>query len=488
MKNRDNIKKYISDYAFHLLLLVIFWGGMLRFGFNADSLWHMVVSDADVTTRLTHGRYLIALLDRILLAFDIRTTDSVVISMAITLGIFALAMLVVQRIIVDNLATDSQTRYLVMLAMNFWAINVLFSEILMFSEFCVYSAMAYLFGALAVYFYAKRKYWLTIAFIIFAVCTYQYSVIFAALLVTFYLCIRNECKLSVKVVIEEVICVFVCLFMGFLNLISTDILSNMGVIAEVGKQAGTGDIADKFDKMGESFLAIMKHSYSMMPGNWIPAIVWILVLTILIIGLVSKREKYKIPYILILIFVSILIMYIIPFAGEQFFFPPRMAFTFFLLIGFLFAYGIFELEGKCRAALTVLLIGFLVINLVCVQKIIGNRFVTNTLDEVYARMVDDKIADYEEQTDIQVTKIARAYDEYAPFHYSEVNMAYEQINESAAYSAVSSLMKVMTNRDMEAVDMNPDVYDEYFSGRDWDHFDLNEQVIIVDDTIYWCLY
>ncbi|MCQ2081333.1 MAG: glucosyltransferase domain-containing protein [Lachnospiraceae bacterium] len=460
----------------------------MRSGFNADTLLHMVVEDADVETRITHGRYLIALIDNMLLNLGIRTTDNIAITMFLTLGILAIVMLIVQKVIVDRMEIEGFYRYVTILAIDFWALNVLFSEILMFSEFCIYSALAYLLGALAVLFYTKSKYIFAVLFLILGVCTYQYVVVFSAMLISFYICVENECKISKRIVLEEVACVLTCVGIGFANLVSTKILCEMKIISEVGKKAGSGDLMYKFSKVFDSFVMIMKHSYSMIPGNWIPAAIWMLIIATICVGLVKKNEAYKIVYIFLIIVVSFSLMYIIPLSGENFFFPPRMAFTYYFLLGFLVSYGIAELNSKFREILVILFSIFIIINLLCVQRINGNRYVSNKLDEVYVKMIDSKINMYEEETGKNVTKIAIGYDEYAPFHYSEVDMSYEQINESAAYSAVNSLMKIFTDRNFDRTKMEPEVFDKYFKGKDWNSFNIDEQVIVVGDTVYWCLY
>ena len=33
-----------------------------------------------------------------------------------------------------------------------------------------------------------------------------------------------------------------------------------------------------------------------------------------------------------------------------------------------------------------------------------------------------------------------------------------------------------------------DIYEEYFADKNWDYFDVNEQLVIVDDTAYICVY
>lgn len=94
-------KKYQSKiyaYLVNLVILLVFWGGMIRRSFNADTIYHMVVSDADIFNRIKAGRYLIALCDFLLLKLGIRTTTYSSITMLLTLMGFAAAMTLLQEI------------------------------------------------------------------------------------------------------------------------------------------------------------------------------------------------------------------------------------------------------------------------------------------------------------------------------------------------------------------------------------------------------
>ena len=54
-------KNFILQNSVNLLLLLFCWGGFLRKSFNSDTVFHMVVDDADVMTRIEEGRYFVAL-------------------------------------------------------------------------------------------------------------------------------------------------------------------------------------------------------------------------------------------------------------------------------------------------------------------------------------------------------------------------------------------------------------------------------------------
>ena len=113
---------------------------------------------------------------------------------------------------------------------------------------------------------------------------------------------------------------------------------------------------------------------------------------------------------------------------------------------------------------------------------------SNTLDEVYVNMAYQKILEYEKETGITVTGLAVADDAYAPDYYEEVNYKTGQINERCLGTVTNSLVWVLTGRQFDRTPMDDEVYKEYFEGKDWDYLNLDEQLIIIGDTAYWCVF
>ena len=79
-------------------------------------------------------------------------------------------------------------------------------------------------------------------------------------------------------------------------------------------------------------------------------------------------------------------------------------------------------------------------------------------------------------------------DGYAPDHYDEVSYSVEQINERALGTVTNSLMEVVTGRYFEPVDGEEEIIREYFDGKDWNALELSEQLVILGDTAYWCIF
>ena len=483
-------KKYQSKiyaYLVNLVILLVFWGGMIRRSFNADTIYHMVVSDADIFNRIKAGRYLIALCDFLLLKLGIRTTTYSSITMLLTLMGFAAAMTLLQEIFGGGYHKEGKERmgYCCMVSLVF--LNVLFAELLMFSEFCVYYAAGYLLAVYAVKEYANKKYVKAVIILILAAAFYQYTVIFAAVLTAFFIWMEEK-SISKKAVLREATAVAGCILVGIVNLFSMWALKASGMFERLDKDAGVGNLKEKFLLALGSFERLYRDGGGILPNLFLPLFFTLFLWGMILISC-RKEKNWKILPLLALVWLgSHVLLIVIPMANETFYFPPRMSFCFYLIQGLLAAAAYVLCQQKGKALLTAGCISYLLVQLLFSDFVVTNHFVSNALDKVYVKMAYEEILKYEEETGTQVTKLAVVKDGYAPDHYDEVSYSVEQINERALGTVTNSLMEVVTGRYFEPVDGEEEIIREYFEGKDWNALDLSEQLVILGDTAYWCIF
>ena len=483
-------KKYQSKiyaYLVNLVILLVFWGGMIRRSFNADTIYHMVVSDADIFNRIKAGRYLIALCDFLLLKLGIRTTTYSSITMLLTLMGFAAAMTLLQEIFGGGYHKEGKERmgYCCMVSLVF--LNVLFAELLMFSEFCVYYAAGYLLAVYAVKEYANKKYVKAVIILILAAAFYQYTVIFAAVLTAFFIWMEEK-SISKKAVLREATAVAGCILVGIVNLFSMWALKASGMFERLDKDAGVGNLKEKCLLALGSFERLYRDGGGILPNLFLPLFFTLFLWGMILISC-RKEKNWKILPLLALVWLgSHVLLIVIPMANETFYFPPRMSFCFYLIQGLLAAAAYVLCQQKGKALLTAGCISYLLVQLLFSDFVVTNHFVSNALDKVYVKMAYEEILKYEEETGTQVTKLAVVKDGYAPDHYDEVSYSVEQINERALGTVTNSLMEVVTGRYFEPVDGEEEIIREYFEGKDWNALDLSEQLVILGDTAYWCIF
>ncbi len=488
MKLYTKYENRLSQYGINLLALLIFWGGMLRKSFNSDTVYHMVVADADILTRIREGRYVVALGDAVLLKLGLRTTTSISITILTTFILLALTMLIIQELFAEWKPQKQLAQ------VGFWCgtvlvfLNILFAENLMFGESSVYFAIAWLAAVTSVRCYARRRYPATLVMCLVAVCAYQYAAVFAAILIAFYICMDENMHLSSRAVLREAGGIAICMGAGAVNLFSIWLLEWLDIIPSFSKHAGIGDIGEKLFGLKESLVQLYRDGGGILPNLWIPLLFALWVWVLIFLSSLKQRDFSKLPFLLIVYLGSNLLLYVIPVMQEEFSFPPRMAFCFYLVQGMLLVAACDVCRKELCRALAWCGGLYLIIHLLFADFIVTSHFVSNTLDHVYINMMYEEILKYEKKTGIVVRKLAVVDDAYAPDQYEEVAYAEDQINERTLGTVTYSMIQVMTGRRFESVEIPRDVYDSCFAGRDWDYFDLGEQLVIEGDTAYWCIF
>lgn len=484
----EKYKSYIIQVGMNITVLLIFWGGMLRKSFNADTVSHMVSNNADVLWNISDGRYGIALMDAVLLKFGIRITDNLSVTTLLTFFFLAAVMLIIQNMFKEWQPKEKWSQIGFFCGVNLVFINVLFAEVLMFGECCFYFAIGYLLAALGIKRLAKKKIISSFFLFGFAVCTYQYTMIFAAILIAFLLCLRYQEELSLKAVKGELLGVFFCLGIGGLNYLSIKVMQKMGVINRFNKDVGAGNVEQKIKELVESFIDLNRNSLEILPNLWVPLLFIAGVFSLLIYSCVKENKIKKIIFIVIVFAGSVVLLYGIPVVQAKFNFPPRMAFCYYLVQGLLVvvAYAVSPL--KVQKLLSFLCVGYVIVQFLFADFVVTNHFVSNTLDEVYTNMAYQEILKYEKETGIEITKISVYKDAYAPDSYEEVNYHVHQINERALGTVTVSLLQKISGRYFEKIENQEEIYNEYFKDKDWDYFDLSEQLVIIGDTVYWCIF
>lgn len=484
----ERVKDDLLRWGMNLFMLLVFWGGMLRKSFNADTISHITSNDADIVWNIADGRYVIALGDAVLLKFGLRITDNLSIALLLAFFLFAVAMVIIQKIFSKWQPKEQWAKIGYFCGLNLVFLNVLFAELLMFSECSFYFAIGYLLAVLGVERYTRKKYVQMFLLFYGAACTYQYTMIFAAILMAFYIYLKHKGDLTIRVVGEELAGILSCLAIGGLNYLSIKVFAKIGIIEKFGKYAGWGESNQKFADFKTSLVSLYKSSLEILPDLWIPLLFIMALFLLIIYSCLREGTIKKLPFILIVYVGSMVLLYGIPFVQESFSFPPRMAFCFYLLQGMLVIVAYVMSTMETRALLTLGCAGYLMIQLLFSDFVVTDHFISNTLDEVYVNMMYQEILKYEQETGIEITKIAVYKDADAPDNYDEISYHVHQINERTLGTATNSLIFKVTGRKFENIGGQQEVYDQYFKEKNWNYLDLSEQLIIIDDTVYWCIF
>ncbi|NLL76560.1 MAG: hypothetical protein GX235_04870 [Clostridiales bacterium] len=479
----------MNQYFINLSILLVAWGGLFRRSFNCDTLIHMVAAEDDILIQIQDGRYLTSLIDFILLKLGLSTTTHTGVTVITALLLLALGLCFVQEGFFDKMQAKTSMHtagFTAITALLF--VNVMFGENLMFSECALVFGMAYLFASVGIYYFIRKKRIKAFAFILLSTTGYQVAAVYAAIVLTAYIFLDNDYKITQKTVIEEIVCCLSTFGAGVLNIISYTLIAYAGVGGGLRKSAGTGILSEKLGEIINVYIALLKNSKGLLPNVGLPLLISVFCISMLLYHFVKKKDKMAVLYFILLFFGLNVMIFVIPILQQCIYMPPRIIWTFYAVQSMLLLVSLACVEGKLKRLVCYIGCGYLLIQIIFGNVIVANRTLSNNLDKLYANMVYEKILKYEEEEKTQITKLAVVNDVDCALSYDEVHYKTDQINERALGIVTNTLMNVVTGRNFEKVPMDEEIYNTYFAGKNWDYFDASEQLIIKDDTAYWVIF
>ena len=498
MNTISKYKNFIVEYVLSLTIILIYWGGMLRKSFNADTLSHMFGVNPDITVNIEDGRYVIALFDSVLFKLGIRTTDFISLFMLLSLALIAMAAVLLVRLFYKAIVIEdnsSERRWLPLLgivtSVSLVFLNVYFMEPLCFAEMSVYFGLAYLLSTLGVLLYVKGKKLLAVLLFLIAAMTYQYSVVYSAIILVFYTIIEERFHWSIRLIRKEIIAILITFGAGLFDLLIIKLLAKIGVAGGFRKDMNVTNLGDKLSLAVKSLFNIYKGADGLLLNIYLPLLVAVLLLGGAIYISISNKDIHFIWIFIVANIVSLVLMYIIPLMNGDFYLPGRMAFTFFLIQGLSALCIILRLsEDKSKVVnlLSMTMVSYAFIQLIFIHFIIVDRFVSNEMDILVATQVEQAIEEYEHSSGNTVTTLVVAHDNFTPDYYEDLNFHAYQINERTVSIVPITIIRYVSGRVYEKEVMSNEDRIAMFGDVNFEILNLTEQLKFDNDRAYWCIY
>lgn len=155
--------------------------------------------------------------------------------------------------------------------------------------------------------------------------------------------------------------------------------------------------------------------------------------------------------------------------------------------------ALFSLEIRCMpeqriaASLAVL---FLFGNGFLMMDIFSNHLAMDELDAAYAKTIGAYIADHSEKTGDAITHVALVWDEDPTWSYDGIDYVSYDLNTRNILRSWSNvpLINYANHTNYQKADMDPDVWEEFFAGKNWNFFLPEEQIVFRNHTAYIAIY
>ncbi len=259
---------------------------------------------------------------------------------------------------------------------------------------------------------------------------------------------------------------------------------------------GANNFLESITKIITGTKSMMLSTFEIMPKYLFMTLVAILSL-IIVYNIVKNniKGKKKIWLILgmIMIVIGNFVVTIFPQIMQNtasIWFVPRSTYTFAALLGILLVYLFMntEVNVKLEKVLLIALVIYLSIQYVSFQNISRDRYILNYIDNYTIMQIQEKIENYEKETQNKVSKISFYEGNSKKYTYPKL-FVNGDTNIKAFYPEWSRLNAInyYLNRKLENVEKDEKIEEDYFKDKIWEYYN-DEQIIIVGDTVHMFIY
>lgn len=269
-------------------------------------------------------------------------------------------------------------------------------------------------------------------------------------------------------------------------------------IFKTSRMEGTLTISEKIIMIYNSLKAIILKTSDVFPKYFFLGICGIASIMLIVKIIKSKNTNSK-KAVYILGFIYIILANIISTSAPQVLqnwvsIVPRNAYSIGAVVGIIFTYLCmnFEISDILKNIIIAVSMFFLGAQLISFNDIIIGHYQTNIVDKNIVEQIRDKVYEYENEKNTTVKHMVLYSDTNKGIMYKNIRY-YGDVNVKAFANSwgTRGILNGALERELIDDTSNEEKYNKYkefFEGKDWDYFDINEQVIIDEDTLYLCVY
>ena len=473
-----------------LCLTGIAYGIFLRMHYSLDSYSVYFEKNADI--HIKNARYLNYILGSILLKFNINTVvyQSLFTSVLIIGIAWSITRLTYFCDVLLNPNDILFKRILIFIMISLGFINVFMIEWFLYPEITLYYSLSLFFAVEAVLVLIKKQifknYLISFALLELSLFSYQAAM---PVFVIFYLsCLILKCNFNVKK--NEIVAGIGGIGVGFFGSISVIVFQKIANIGDSRTASlGLWRILSNIKQLVVFQKQLWFDQMGFLPEFFL--VVLILMVVAILFKSLKKNTFSNIFFIVVILVINYLIIFAPHLVSEALWLPERtiVAFWCFIATIGLMAMQLNENKGD-EYFLGFCFFCILTINIIGIQRIFDNHIRSNEKDQQYVVEIQEKIEDYEKHNNVEITSIATCRDEVYEYCYPDIKYVYCDTNTkcfSVDWGDVTAI-NYFTFENYKKVNMDKNVYEKYFKGKNWDSFNSSEQMVFVGDTLYLCFY
>lgn len=369
-------------------------------------------------------------------------------------------------------------------------INVYIQEWFIFAEATLFYAIGLITTVESAIAVSNRKYIRGFILLLIAVLCYQIMLSFFIVYALFFVYNKHD-KKTIRSYIPAILIGGAAGIASIVAQKVSHIVQNISTIREVNLSVSS--ILSKMPTILKNLWNSFLDAQGILPPVILPLVI---ILALLLMGVysITHRDSHSIfdilsLWLVILVSLGVLIAPIV-ISSESIWMAPRVLVGFFALVSMLALSALLRTNGFCRILLTACTLLLLLVNIFTAQAIGVDTFKNNALDHHLDQQAHAYIDKYEQISGKNIEHIAFYYDNTFSWQYPEIQRSWYDTNTRSILIEWERIYRINYNCSESYTLSSPseEVFNQYFAGRNWDTFMPDEQFVMIDNTLHWCIY
>lgn len=495
-KNKTNILEFVIILAITLIIFIPFLTG--HYATDTYNIANIGYKNYAINWSLNDGRIFMAIIGLIADKINISIETYVFVTLFSALIISCISVCVLKKVIEKYKKPKNILQNIILVSISYVTIfNFMYLEDMYFVESVVMATSVLLYEIAADILITKNKNYIIKSLIltILGILCYQgtIGILFAFVILFTILKNKNDIK---QIIIDLIKSGVTALVAVLLNIGTVKIVGNlMGM-----KQTRLGDLSNIFRNIRTIFLTlpnILQETCNLFPRNALLLFLGLLTMSVILYVMINKKYKEHIVIkyfsIALITILGSCVTYILTLTS---FYTGRLRNALGAVVGILFLFifsetDLFEKINKNNKKFILgmstitILISYMVIIVINSESIMLQHKRVNKLEKIEVNKIEQYIEEYENNTGIKVTKIAKIVDtgnldkSYFEGTKNKTSFTHNAIRTSWAADGV---INFYTNRDLETVKIDAKSKENYLRNKD------NNDYMCIDDILYITVY
>lgn len=490
-------KLCVYSFIINILITSLTYGMFLQMHYSVDS--YAIIYNNAGQQYLMQGRVISYFLNNILNMLNINPTlDQKVFTLILILCI-AISMTILINILY-KLFEQPKIEILILIHIIIYIsfFNVFILEWFLYPEITLFLGVGLISVVLAIWIISinDRIINILMAFIMLNISMGIYQANLGIFIIySLTICfIKNRGKLNKNSIISSIKILLVGGLTSVFNILILKVLVYKGIAPRSDRepQLSAEIIKNNISGIFEVQKNIWSNTYNLLPRYILIMFVFAIIFILIYLFKKNKLDLKNILYISIIILINYLIIFVPHVFTSSLWIAQRTIVSFFVFISFLCFIALFYSHNNKKIYLILVSasVMFLAINFIYIQLIGSNHIASNKIDRQFSIIINNEIEKYEKEHGIKINNIVAECDMQPTYSYDDIKYCIYDTNVRAFITqwANVNMISYYSNRHYNKVEMNNEIYDKYFKGKNWNELNINEQLIFKDDTLYLMIY